>query len=529
MATKSRVSVVVAASDSAQRLRRLADSLERQTCLDIELVLVGDRSSIGTVETLGALEASKASGGGGVPNGAAHGRKRATRIIYIDSGGPGSAMNAGVQAASGEYVMFADTSDGFADGYVETMRRVAERDGADMAFCGTVTRGAWGERREGVFRSAGPYRYELMGGKEAFGNFYNLFGGRLNLPCAAWSKIVRKSFYADNGLKFTGEFGSDPVMAFKELALAGKVACYNDCLYRRGPHGSRGFRGLLDRPPARSRADGVRTPPGEPHLACERISDFVLSSGLSGDVGIAASAALRFYFLNFRLEYLKGFPDPDFIRGFRAMTDEYHRRLPPFGFEGNEHYVFFQLLLLYLAAVRFGRPDHFARFAAPFREILSGWATGGGEIGGGAGPGGVELGGDRASLVGRLLDVSPEPRRDSRVSGAFRKLFPQLAELALSLASVIGNGRLDMRMEKHVLDMSGWFDEGYFRRSNPDLAGSGSPALQYFVEKGWREGRNPNAWFDVRNFFASRPDLKALGRNPLLQFYFRGLESKSIF
>ena len=73
-----------------------------------------------------------------------------------------------------------------------------------------------------------------------------------------------------------------------------------------------------------------------------------------------------------------------------------------------------------------------------------------------------------------------------------------------------------------VLD-TGLFDEPFYRKQNPDLAGLGIEPILHFVRDGWREGRRPNPFFDPAFYLASNLDVVSTGENPLVHYATRGI------
>jgi glycosyltransferase involved in cell wall biosynthesis len=492
MASNGLISVVVPAHNSGKYLRNLIANLERQTYKNFELIVVSGRSTDNTAELLKEFGKS---------------RKWINFICPDNDDGPGFARNIGVQASSGEFIMFIDVDDSFSDSYLEKMRYVIERDRADIGFCSSIIRKVFGTVYLNIFTHAEPNHYELFSGQEAFHNFFNLFDNRLLFLSTPWSKIIRKSFYERTNLEFIGKISEDFIMTFKELALADRVACYNDYLYSWN---------VSDLKLMFSRIKRLQREQSSMHNVPQLISESVLSCGLHKD---ASSAALRFYFFYFRYEYQQNILNPHFIEGFDSMVDEYHRNHPPFKYNGNEYYVFFELLLLYLNSVRFGHPEHFARFIRPFRQTLKGWISNSN----------VGFNSAQEAILEFFIEFSAEARRSFWLSRAVRKYFPRLAKFALSMMLSLNNGYLRMQVEKFLLNRSGWFDENFFVNDNADVKDFGSSPLQYFIEKGWKEGRNPNGWFDISRFFKSFPEVKARNMNPILFFYFNGLNTKRFF
>lgn len=89
------ISVIVPVYNAEATLARCADSVLSQTYTNVELILVDD----GSVDSSPAMCDEYA------------GRDNRVRVIRLQNGGPASARNAGIAAASGTYVAFADSDD----------------------------------------------------------------------------------------------------------------------------------------------------------------------------------------------------------------------------------------------------------------------------------------------------------------------------------------------------------------------------------------------------------------------------------
>ena len=89
------ISVIVPVYNSITTLERCVRSLCAQTFEDLEIILVDDGSTDGPGALCSALSREDAR----------------IRVIRKENGGVSSARNAGIEAAKGEYLMFADSDD----------------------------------------------------------------------------------------------------------------------------------------------------------------------------------------------------------------------------------------------------------------------------------------------------------------------------------------------------------------------------------------------------------------------------------
>lgn len=127
------VSVVVPAFNAASSLPKTVESLREQTlsCDKLEIILVNDGSSDGTLETCNQLI------------------EEADNIVVIDkpNGGVGSARNAGIEASRGKYIAFLDSDDTLLPGTLEAAVEFFEEhyDEIDLV---TYPMRLYGEKRE---------------------------------------------------------------------------------------------------------------------------------------------------------------------------------------------------------------------------------------------------------------------------------------------------------------------------------------------------------------------------------------------
>lgn len=65
---------------------------------------------------------------------------------------------------------------------------------------------------------------------------------------------------------------------------------------------------------------------------------------------------------------------------------------------------------------------------------------------------------------------------------------------------------------------SGFFDERFYLKHNPDVAEGGVSPLDHYLTHGWKEGRRPSAAFDSVGYLALNPDIAATGVEPLQHY-----------
>lgn len=204
------VSLIVPVYNAAAYLEAGVTALLGQTFADFEVILVDD----GATDQSGALCDALAEADARV------------RVIHKENGGAGSARNAGIDAARGEYLMFPDADDVCLPTMVETLLSAAKRTGADVTLCGYQSVDEGGER-ETVSLSAAEYV-----GAEAVHRFAaGLFPlGVVGYP---WNKLYRADFIAEGGLRFPDmRRFQDGVFNLDVFDKAARVCVLPDVLYR---------------------------------------------------------------------------------------------------------------------------------------------------------------------------------------------------------------------------------------------------------------------------------------------------------
>lgn len=118
---KAKITVIVPVYNVEEYLASCLDSLVGQTYDNIEIICVNDGSTDGS----GAILDDYAK------------KDRRIRVIKKKNGGLSSARNAALEKCKTEYVMFCDSDDSFDKEMCGKMLEILERDGSDIAVCGT--------------------------------------------------------------------------------------------------------------------------------------------------------------------------------------------------------------------------------------------------------------------------------------------------------------------------------------------------------------------------------------------------------
>ncbi len=114
-----KISIIVPAYNIAPYLRECLDSLINQTYSNLEIILIDDQSTDGTVAICEEYQ------------------QKDSRIRFIQSTGkkPHTNRNLGIELTTGDYVMFVDGDDVLAETMVMDLYQLIQRDQADIACC----------------------------------------------------------------------------------------------------------------------------------------------------------------------------------------------------------------------------------------------------------------------------------------------------------------------------------------------------------------------------------------------------------
>lgn len=115
-----KVSVIVPVYNASKQLTRCIESITAQFYPDLEIVLIDDGST---------------DGSGRICDEAAI-KNSAVKVLHQTNHGVSYTRNAGVRAASGDYICFVDSDDWVEPNFVEELVSAMESNQADIAMCG---------------------------------------------------------------------------------------------------------------------------------------------------------------------------------------------------------------------------------------------------------------------------------------------------------------------------------------------------------------------------------------------------------
>lgn len=207
----TKASVILPVYNVEKYLRQCLDSVIGQTLKEIEIIAVDDGSTDGSPAILDEYAA----------------REPRMKVIHQRNAGAGAARNAGLDAATGDYVIFFDPDDYVDRDMLRSMHELAVAEDAD------VTCSAWlvhDEAAGSCFRRS--YGGDVVRGRgvktpaELGVRLFTTFG------FVPWNKLVRRAFLSGKGIRFQEiPRTNDVYFSTACVALAERIAVVNAAYY----------------------------------------------------------------------------------------------------------------------------------------------------------------------------------------------------------------------------------------------------------------------------------------------------------
>ncbi len=181
--TEIKASVIMPVYNDGKYLTETLTSICRQTLKKIEIICVDDGSDDDSREIIKAFAR----------------KDERVRLLEQDKLSAGAARNKGLAEAAGEYVIFLDSDDFFAEDMLETVCEKADENKADVVVFGFRR---YDDKKQKLFEKEELPRKDLLPESEVFSAREipeAIF--RFTSP-APWTKLFRRSFLKSTGLEF---------------------------------------------------------------------------------------------------------------------------------------------------------------------------------------------------------------------------------------------------------------------------------------------------------------------------------------
>ena len=200
-----KISIIVAIYNIELYIDKCIASIVSQNCTDIELLLVNDGSTDGSLQKLYQWEA----------------KDDRIQIINKKNGGLSSARNLGLKYATGDYILYVDGDDWLVDNAIETITKYLNTHGEIDMLCFNYYAYYDDSHKKLVSFNASS---EILDGLSFFKK--NAF------KITAWSKVYRRSFLETIHLKFLeGRLHEDLSYTIPLCLCAKRVGHINKALY----------------------------------------------------------------------------------------------------------------------------------------------------------------------------------------------------------------------------------------------------------------------------------------------------------
>lgn len=196
------ISVIVPAYNVEKYIADCLESITTQSYRDLEIIVVNDGSTDRTLDIINRHAATDPR----------------IRVISQPNGGLSAARNAGLDAATGEWIVFVDGDDMLLPDSLSHLLKITEDTRADIV-CGSFIR----QNSEPKLTNS---KIRCFSGVEAFKNI--LF--QKHIDHSAWGKLYRRSIF--DSLRFTtGILYEDLDIAWDVFVPAKKIVCTSRPVY----------------------------------------------------------------------------------------------------------------------------------------------------------------------------------------------------------------------------------------------------------------------------------------------------------
>lgn len=197
------ISVIVPVYNAEKYLNQCVQSILKQTFTDLELILVDDGSSDGSLKICRELQK----------------KDPRIKVISQENKGAGAARNAGLAIAEGEYIGFIDSDDWIELDMYDVLHSLIKKYSADMAVCDLTYSNKPAENTQTL---------EIWDNKKTLDRFFRVNGEPgMNSVCR---RLIKKSLFA-NWKFIEGHMNEDVHACFWLSVNAKKTVYYNKPFY----------------------------------------------------------------------------------------------------------------------------------------------------------------------------------------------------------------------------------------------------------------------------------------------------------
>lgn len=204
------ISIITTVYDAKDYLPLTVQSILAQSFSDFELILVEDGSPNGCGELCDQLAKTDPR----------------IRVVHKKNGGPASAANAGLDAATGDYISYVDSDDLLHPDFLKTLYNTVKESGCPLASCGAVC-----IDEEGNFLERGvTLPEEFLGRHDALEQFLDVFKNGGMYSMVTWNKLYDARLFKNVRHDETMFYGDDANIMDK-IYDGNEIVLSNEPLY----------------------------------------------------------------------------------------------------------------------------------------------------------------------------------------------------------------------------------------------------------------------------------------------------------
>lgn len=214
-----KISVIVPIYKVEKYLSCCLDSIINQTYDPLEIILVDD----GSPDSCGKICEEYAK------------KDHRIKVIHKENGGLSDARNVGLEAATGDWIVFVDSDDFIHVQMIEQLWKTSKDYDADMVWCDFVETEEDGTPRweaPGPKETVSSFECNEMNKQEAENMFYT--ANQMSVCMVAWNKLYKKTLFGDHeqGVRYPkGKIFEDGYTTYRLIYQAQKIAHIKIPLY----------------------------------------------------------------------------------------------------------------------------------------------------------------------------------------------------------------------------------------------------------------------------------------------------------
>lgn len=177
-AQQEKISIIIPVYNESKNIAECIESIKKQTYTNIEIIIVDDGSTDDSLKICEEIA------------------KKDTRIALLSNEknmGVANARNVGLEASTGEFIMFVDGDDLLDRSMLELMKRTCDINRADIGVCDVSYLYDGDIRKKSKYANG---ETEIITGKE-FDMCYFLYPDMQKENISVWNKLYRAELFAD--------------------------------------------------------------------------------------------------------------------------------------------------------------------------------------------------------------------------------------------------------------------------------------------------------------------------------------------